>query len=243
MSAAVLTNVREDSPSAEEWTERETVPELPAEQPGPSDHAPASSEPVRLRIEALLLASDRPLSDGKIAEILGISLEEGGTRVIRQAIEELNGEYGGTGRSFRIEQVAGGRQILTRPEFGPVLHRLHQSRSQSRLTPAALETLAIVAYRQPVLRADIEAIRGVASGEVLRGLMERRLVKIVGRAEELGRPMLYGTTREFLRVFGLASLSDLPQAKELRIQGLAPAPAASGPAETPEAAEPESHGG
>jgi segregation and condensation protein B len=85
----------------------------------------------------------------------------------------------------------------------------------ARLTPAALETLAIVAYRQPLLRADLEAIRGVACGEVLRGLLDRRLIRIVGRAEELGRPMLYGTTKEFLEVFGLASLKDLPQAKDL----------------------------
>jgi segregation and condensation protein B len=85
----------------------------------------------------------------------------------------------------------------------------------SRLTPAALETLAIIAYRQPVLRADLEAIRGVACGEVLRGLLERRLVRIVGRAEELGRPMLYGTTKEFLQIFGLGSLKDLPKSEDL----------------------------
>ncbi len=186
--------------------------------------APSANQPLALRIEALLLSTDRPLSDGKIAEILDIALEEGGTKVVRDAIETLNAEYEKSGRSFRIESVAGGRQILTRPEFGEILHRLHQAKTQSRLTPAALETLAIVAYRQPVLRAHIEAIRGVASGEVLRGLMERRLIKIVGRAEELGRPMLYGTTREFLRVFGIANLNDLPQAKELRVPGLKPAP-------------------
>jgi len=186
-------------------------------------HRPSAEQPLALRVEALLMATDRPLSDGRIAELLGISLEEGGTRPVRAAIESLNAHYLESGRSFRVEQVAGGRQILTRPEFGPILHQLHQAKTQSRLTPAALETLAIVAYRQPVLRSDIESIRGVASGEVLRGLMERRLVKIVGRAEELGRPMLYGTTREFLRVFGLATLSDLPQAKELRAPGLSPA--------------------
>ena len=97
-----------------------------------------------------------------------------------------------------------------------MLSRLRGDRQLSKLTPAALETLAIIAYRQPVLRVDLEAIRGVACGEVLRGLLERRLVRIVGRAEELGRPMLYGTTREFLEVFGLATLDDLPNAKDLR---------------------------
>jgi segregation and condensation protein B len=96
------------------------------------------------------------------------------------------------------------------------MSRLKGQRAQTRLSQAALETLAIIAYKQPMLRAQLEAIRGVACGEVLKSLMERRLVKIVGRAEEVGRPMLYGTTPEFLRVFGIANLSDLPQAKDLR---------------------------
>ncbi len=113
---------------------------------------------------------------------------------IRGAIGRLNAGYEQTGRAFRIVQVAGGHQIMTQPEHGDVLARLRGDRQLSKLTPAALETLAIIAYRQPVLRADLEAIRGVACGEVLRGLLERRLVRIVGRAEELGRPMLYGTT-------------------------------------------------
>lgn len=181
---------------------------------------PCAEYPLTQRVEALLLSTDRPLTDGKIAELLGVTLEAGGTKAIREAIESLNASYVETGRTFRIEAVAGGRQMLTQPQFGPVLHRLHQSRLQSRLTPAAMETLAIIAYRQPVLRTEIEAIRGVASGEVVRTLMERRLVTTVGRAEEIGRPMLYGTTREFLRVFGLSSLDDLPQAKELRIPGV-----------------------
>ena len=106
---------------------------------------------------------------------------------MREAIDELNQQYQQTGRSFRIESLAGGRQILTLPAFGSILHRLHQDRMATRLTPAAMETLAIVAYRQPILRMGVEQIRGVACGEMLRGLMERRLVKIVGRAEELGR--------------------------------------------------------
>lgn len=193
--------------------------ELHTESPG-QRVVPCADLPLTQRIEALLLSTDRPLTDGKIAELLGVTLETGGTRAVREAVESLNADYAATGRTFRIEQVAGGRQVLTQPQFGPVLHRLHQSRLQSRLTPAAMETLAIIAYRQPVLRTEIEAIRGVASGEVIRTLMERRLVTIVGRAEEIGRPMLYGTTREFLRVFGLSSLDDLPQAKELRIPGV-----------------------
>jgi segregation and condensation protein B len=166
--------------------------------------------PLALRVEAALLTSDRPLSEERLAEVLELGGEKPG-RQVEGAIAELNAAYERTGRSFRIERLAGGWRMLTLPAFGPIVSRLQRDRQQSRLSPAALETLAIIAYRQPVLRTDIETIRGVACGEVLRGLMERRLVKIVGRAEELGRPMLYGTTREFLSVFGLAGLDDLPQ--------------------------------
>ncbi len=135
---------------------------------------------------------------------------------IRAAVESLNADYEQTGRSFRIERVAGGLQMLTMPAYAEDITRLKGARQSSRLSQAALETLAIIAYRQPILRADLESIRGVACGEVLRSLMERRLVRIAGRAEEVGRPMLYGTTKEFLEVFGLATLDDLPNAKDLR---------------------------
>jgi segregation and condensation protein B len=135
---------------------------------------------------------------------------------LSEAVATLNASYAETGRAFRIESLANGYQVLTLPAFGPLLARLKGERQQNRLSQAALETLAIIAYRQPILRADLESIRGVACGEVLKSLMDRRLVRIVGRAEEVGRPMLYGTTREFLRVFGLASPAELPQGKELR---------------------------
>jgi len=104
---------------------------------------------------------------------------------------------------------------MTLPQYAEVLNSLHKTKQDSRLSPAQLETLAIVAYKQPILRAQVESIRGAASGEVLRALMDRHLVKIVGRAEELGRPMLYGTTKQFLEVFGLAGLKDLPQVEAL----------------------------
>ncbi len=200
-----------DIPPALDQTDLRNVVEIDL-QGGP----PCHDLPLATRIEALLLASDRPLSDGRIAEVLQIGLEDGGLDAIRQAITDLNRSYEETGRVFRIESVAGGRQILTISSVAPVVQRLRAARQQTHLSPAALETLAIVAYRQPLLRAELEAIRGVACGEVLRSLMERKLVRIVGRAEELGRPMLYGTTTEFLRVFGLATLGDLPQAKDLK---------------------------
>jgi segregation and condensation protein B len=178
-------------------------------------------QPLELRIEALLLASDRPLSESRLAEVLGIGGKGAGKRILA-AIETLNEQYRGSSRAFAAERLAGGWQILTLPAFGPLLHRLHEKRQETRLSQPALETLAIIAYRQPTMRAEIEAIRGVASGEVLRSLMERRLIKIVGRAEELGRPMLYGTTVEFLKVFGMASLDDLPQVKGLVPPSLRP---------------------
>jgi len=142
--------------------------------------------------------------------------KDGAAAQVRDAIAELNATYGSQQRSFRAERLAGGYQLLTISAFAPLLARVRGLRQQGRLTPAALETLAIIAYRQPILRSELEAIRGVACGEVLKSLLERRLVRITGRAEELGRPMLYGTTTEFLKVFGLSRIEDLPQAKELR---------------------------
>lgn len=181
------------------------------------------------RLEAVLMTADRPLGENRLAEILLTDPETEGRRkndkaedgdapskaalgkLVRDAIDELNNAYEESDRTFRITKVAGGWQVLTISEFAPDIERLKGARQKARLSPAAMETLAIIAYRQPILRADLESIRGVACGEVLRGLMERRLVKIAGRAEEVGRPMLYGTTKEFLEVFGLASLEDLPK--------------------------------
>ena len=188
----------------------DTVVEVTTLELEPTD----SDAQLSAQIEALLLSSDRPLSEPRLAELLEQS-GPGTTNTIRQAVEQLNAVYEETGRSFRCEKVAGGWQLLTLPAFGELLTKLHHDRSQTRLSPAALETLAIIAYRQPILRAAVEAIRGVGCGEVLRGLLERRLVKIVGRAEELGRPMLYGTTTHFLKVFGIASIDDLPQVEGL----------------------------
>lgn len=176
---------------------------------------PCPDLPLTMRVEALLMSIDRPIAESRIVDLLVLQ-DSGGVKAVRQAVESLNNEYDSTGRCFRVEAVAGGYQMMTRSSVAPILSRLHQSKQSSKLTPAALETLAIVAYRQPILRAEVEAIRGVACGEVLRTLMERRMVKITGRAEEIGRPMLYGTTKEFLRAFGLARLEDLPQAKDLR---------------------------
>jgi len=163
------------------------------------------------QVEAVLLTVDRPIQPGKIAE----ALELDSTKPIKPAIDTLNAFFEEHDRSCRVEQVAGGFQLMTQPQYKPILGRLHRTREQSKLSPAAMETLAIIAYRQPILRADIEAIRGVSCGEVVRSLMDKNLVKIAGRADEIGRPMLYGTTRFFLEVFGLSSLKDLPKTEEL----------------------------
>jgi len=158
-----------------------------------------------------LFASDEPLTAERLANIA-----ESRVKQIRQHVKSLNEKYQANKNAFRIEQVAGGYQMMTLSPYKHWLKKLLRARSDSKLSPAALETLAIIAYKQPVIRADIEAIRGVAVGEIIRGLMYKGLVKIVGRAEVLGRPMLYGTTKKFLEIFGLNTLKDLPKVEELK---------------------------
>ena len=175
---------------------------------------PCATIPLEQRVEALLFTSERSLSETKLKTVLGIE-DEDATKQIKSAIDSLNKSYDADARAFRIERIAGGYRVMTREELAPLVSRLHAERQQQKLSQAALETLSIIAYRQPVMRAEIEVIRGVACGDVLRGLMDRRLVKIVGRAEELGRPMLYGSTKELLPILGLANLNDLPE-----VQGL-----------------------
>ena len=197
----------------------EVSAELPAFMKAP-DETPCADQSIESRVEAVLLSISRPLSEAKLVDMLGLgsvsAKDKMPATMVKQAIDHLNTEYAQSGRSFRIERLAGGWQLLTLSKFGPLLTRVHGAKLQGRLTPAALDTLAIIAYRQPTLRSALEAVRGVACGDILRGLMERRLVRITGRAEELGRPMLYGTTSEFLRVFGISRIEDLPQARELR---------------------------
>jgi segregation and condensation protein B len=184
-----------------ETTESETEPQ--------EDREPAPT--VESVIEAILFASEEPLTEGRLAGIV-----ETTTKQVRDCIQSLNDKYEQNHNAFRIEQIAGGHQMLTLSTYNTWLRKMLKVRSDNKLSPAAMETLAIIAYKQPVIRVDIEAIRGVAVGEVIRSLMYKGLVKIVGRAEILGRPMLYGTTRKFLEVFGLNSLKDLPKAEELK---------------------------
>ena len=192
--------VTETSPTPDA-TEAPSAPELTAD-----------AMPLMQVLEAILFSTDMPLSAGKLAEIVGVD----STKPVKLCIDDLNKGYEERQAAYRIEERAGGFQLLTLPQYAQYIERLVRKKDEGRLTPAGLETLAIVAYKQPLTRAGIEAIRGVACGEVLRSLMEHNLVKIVGRAEEVGRPMLYGTTRYFLEVFGLANLKDLPKADALK---------------------------
>jgi segregation and condensation protein B len=171
-------------------------------------------------IEAILFASDAALPPARLASVAELPV-----RAIRHAVDLLNERYEKNQAAFRIQSLAGGYQMVTLPDYHDVLKRLLNVRKQSRLSQAAMETLAIVAYRQPILRADIEVVRGVACGEMLRSLLERGLAKIVGRADVIGRPMLYGTTKKFLEIFGLASIKDLPGTEELlQKEAFKPAP-------------------
>jgi len=164
-------------------------------------------------IEALLFASDAPLSAADLSRV-DERLDED---TVEAVIQELRAEYELSERSFQIYEVGGGFQLLTRPEFVTVLERYDSVPQPSRLSAPALEVLAIIAYRQPLGRAEIEDIRGVGSSGVLRTLQERSLIEPVARGEGLGRPLLYGTTRKFLEHFGFRSLEDLPRPDELPV--------------------------
>lgn len=159
------------------------------------------------RVEAVLFLAREPLPSRKLAQLANLA---DGTEA-RTLVRELNKLLDEEGGAFHVVEVAGGFHLLSRAQFSPWLQRLHSASMEVRLSGPALETLAVVAYRQPVLRVAIEVIRGVQCGEILRQLMERDLVRIVGRSEDLGRPFLYGTTKQFLRVFGLRAIDELPR--------------------------------
>jgi segregation and condensation protein B len=163
------------------------------------------------QLEAILFAADEPLTARRLAGFVGVA----GVPEVRQLVGRLRALYEQDGTAFQVEELAGGFQLLTRPEYHPWLALLRLAAPSFTLSPPARETLAIVAYRQPVTRADLEAIRGVGCSEVLRQLMDRGLVRIAGRDESLGRPQLYATTKKFLQVFGLRTLRDLPRAEGL----------------------------
>jgi segregation and condensation protein B len=170
---------------------------------------PRSEEDVQLLMqttEGVIFITREPITTTKLVQYA--RLRNG--KEARQLIEQLNKQYDKTNCAYRIEQVAGGYQLMSRPVFAGWLKRLEHAIAPQRFSAPSIETLAVIAYRQPAMRAEIEAIRGVGCGEVIRQLMERDLVRIAGRSEELGRPYLYATTRTFLGLFGLGSIDDLP---------------------------------
>ncbi len=169
-------------------------------------------------IESLIFASDEPLSE---KELLNVIREIDGDDVqlklgeLNELIEELNTDYVETKRSFKIIKIAGGYAFATNKEYAKYVGYLTTEKSKRRLSQAALETLAVIAYKQPITKPEIEAIRGVNSDYMLSTLLEKKLIKIEGRAETIGRPLIYGTTSEFLKYFGLNKISDLPKPREI----------------------------
>ena len=167
-----------------------------------------------MRLEAVLLLAKTPLSLRKLCQMAHLA----DATEARTLIRHLNTTFEEYGRAIRVEQVAGGYRLMTRSALSPWLARLGHLPAPIRLSTPMMETLAVVAYRQPVSRADVESVRGVGCGELLRQTMERDLVRIVGRSEELGRPYLYGTTKRFLQIFGLSNIDALPTIKWQALQ-------------------------
>jgi segregation and condensation protein B len=192
------------------WLRDEPEPQRQPERDTPGEHVRSDE---LARVEAVLFLAREPLTTRRIAKLARL---DDGSRA-RALVRDLRRLQEAAGSAVRVEQIAGGFQLLTRAAFGPWVRRLLDAPPGGRLSTAALETLAIVAYRQPVTRAEVEAIRGVGSEEMLRQLLERDLVAIGGRAEDLGRPNVYVTTRRFLAAFGLARIEDLPSIESLAV--------------------------
>ena len=195
-------------------------------------HADAAR--LRAVIEALIFAAEEPLTLDDLEDLF----PEAGRQVLQSALDEVTGLWGSPDRGLQIIRVAGGYRMTTRAELGEWVRALFRSRHRRRLSPAALETLAIVAYRQPITTPEIQAIRGTDPGGVLQNLLDKRLLRVVGRKKVVGKPILYGTTQEFLSHFGLDSLSDLPTLEEfgtlaasLNLPERSGAPARGGPFE------------
>jgi segregation and condensation protein B len=186
-----------------------------AELVEPVDEDPQAGRPVledgRDQLEVLVFAAEEPLDTQRLASLLDWEPER-----VEETVLRLNRDYEEQGRSFELRRLAGGWQLVARRRHAPLLARLLKESVRPRLSRAALETLAVVAFRQPATKGEIEAVRGVKADAVLRTLLERNLVLIAGRSEGVGRPLLYRTTREFLEAFGLASLQELPRLKEIQ---------------------------
>ncbi|MFK7778705.1 MAG: SMC-Scp complex subunit ScpB [Gimesia sp.] len=179
------------------------------------------------KVEAVLFVADSTLSTRKISQLATLA----NAAEAKELIDKLNAAFTATNSSFHIKRVATGYQMMTQPQYAFWLNKLHQRHAALKLSAPALETLAMVVYRQPITRADIESIRGVQSAEMLKQLMDRGLVRINGKDDSLGRPFLYESTRKFLEIFGLKNLDDLPLRETLRIK---PQQKPQPPAESPD---------
>jgi len=177
----------------------------------PADEAPVlPPQEVRAVLEALVFASPQPITPREISQVMaGVPKQ-----AWRTALDEIRADYARDGRGLQLVEVAGGWQITTRPEYNDWIRELFDPKAPTRLSIQALETLAVIAYKQPVTLPEIIELRGVRSGGVIKTLLEKRLIRIVGRKEVVGRPILYGTTKEFLLHFGLRDLSELPRIEE-----------------------------
>ena len=173
-------------------------------------------ENLQAVVEALLFVSDRPLTMHQIQEVLKESKPNLRQEDIATILSELKAGYESSGRSFQIQEVASGYQLKTLPRYAPFIAKLLQDELKERLTIPALETLAIIAYRQPVTRADVESVRGVSIDGIVKTLMDKDLIRIVGKKDIPGKPFLFGTTKEFLMHFGLKDLNDLPNMEEFK---------------------------
>ncbi len=191
-----------------ENAENQTAAAAAAAEPAPEGEKATllDSAETKQIIENLLFITDRPLKPSRIAEVV----EHISSKRVLEIIQELAREYVDSGRAIRILEIGGGYQMCTKPEYGRWVRRLYNEKMTTRLSNAALETLAIIAYKQPVTRAEMEMIRGVDVAAPLEKLLERGLVRVLGKRDTIGHPMVYGTTDEFLRLFGLNKLSELP---------------------------------
>lgn len=176
---------------------------------------PPEHDEIKRILEALLFAHQAPLSFAKMREVINAHTPCK-PRLLRRLLDEMNEDYAKMGRSFKLTEIAGGFQLRTLPQFAPYIETLLHNKRGEKLSPASLEVLAIIAYRQPITRPKVESIRGVDCSGVIHSLLERGLIEVVGRLEAPGRPSLYGVTKEFLIHFGLRDLSELPQPASLQ---------------------------
>ena len=165
----------------------------------------ATPDDLRGAIEAVLFSTSEPVTVRQLAEILQVSVHD-----VREAVENLRLELVDSARSFRLNEIGGGLQLLTEARFHSWVAKFHRARKAQRLSPASMETLSVIAYKQPISKADLEGIRGVQCGPTLKTLMDRGLIRIVGREDSIGKPLLYGTTPRFLESFGIESIKSLP---------------------------------